>query len=464
MTSLRPLLAAFAVTGSAQVAILLMGLVRFKLVSLWLGPAGLGVLGLMLALQAFGSQIAGLGLGPATVRMIAARPHRLTRATLLLPRAAIVQGGIAAVVVFVFRVPLAGWLLDDPTRGAEVAFVGLGIPVALLAGAGTALLQGQRRIHTLARVQVTAAAAGTVLALAAIAKWGAAALPALVLVPPAVLACLVWMVPARPAATGARPGPALWPRLVRLGMATVAGTAFSAMVLLVLRAQIASRLGLDAVGLFTAAWALAVTQAGFVLAALSADFYPRLTALLSRPAEARALIDTQIRLILALGAPVLVVLAGQADLVLTLFYSEAFLPAAPLLGWMVLGTILRLPAWAMGFAMLARGAGGMFFLAELGFAMLCLGLSLILMPILGLTAVGVGFALAYGAYLAAGLIWGAAQAMSPGPVPLILTATALLLATLSLNVPALTWLLAIIQAALGILALQPAAFFRRHPA
>ena len=29
---------------------------------------------------------------------------------------------------------------------------------------------------------------------------------------------------------------------------------------------------------------------------------------------------------------------------------------------------------------------------------------------------------------------------------------------------ALTWLLAIIQAALGILALQPAAFFRRHPA
>jgi PST family polysaccharide transporter len=391
------------VIGAAQAVNILISIVRMKVLAVLLGPSGVGLLSIYNSLQSMVTQTAGLGMGSSGVREIAtARGEEatLSRVRRVLFAAHLVQGTLAMLSVWILREQIAFWLFRDDTRATEVGLIGVAILFALLGLAQTALLQGLRRIGDLGRVTVLGAFIGSSAGLAAVWLQGESGLIWFILVQPlvAVLVALHY--------TRRLPKPTsvhlslveiwcVWKPMAKLGAAFMLGGLATAATLLLVRGRISQELGLDAAGHFAAAWGITMTYVGFLLGAMGADYYPRLTEVIKDKVASVRLMNDQAQLGLAIGGPVLLLLIGLAPWLITLLYSAEFGPAITLVQWQTVGNVFKLASWALGFSIVASGRGKTFLLVQVNFNILFLLMLWPTMTSFGIIAAGPAFTIAY---------------------------------------------------------------------
>ena len=191
----------------------------------------------------------------------------------------------------------------------------------------------------------------------------------------------------------------IWKPMAKLGSAFMLAGLATAATLLVVRGQVSQELGLDAAGHFAAAWGITMTYVGFLLGAMAADYYPRLTEVIRNRAASVRLMNDQAQLSLAIGGPVLLLLIGLAPWVITLLYSAEFGPAVSLLQWQTVGNVFKLASWAMSFSIVAAARAKTYFFMEISFNIVFLGLVLLLLPRVGLEVTAYAFVLGYFIYL-----------------------------------------------------------------
>ena len=406
-SSSRGLIKSMLVIGSAQVVNILISIFRMKVLAVLLGPSGVGLLSIYNSLLGMVKQTAGLGMGSSGVREIAASrgdEATLSRVRRVLFAAHLLQGILAMLAVWLLRERIAIWLFGDVLRATEVGLIGIAILFGLLASAQTALLQGLRKIGDLGRVTVLGAFVGTLAGLAAVWLQGERGLIWFVLVQPLAVVLIA------PHYTRRLPKPIavrlslvetwdVWKPMAKLGAAFMLGGLATAATLLLVRGRISQELGLDAAGYFAAAWGITMTYVGFLLGAMGADYYPRLTEVIHDKIAAVRLMNDQAQLGIAIGGPVLLLLIGLAPWVITLLYSSAFEPAVTLLQWQMVGNVFKLASWAMSFSILAAARGKTFFLMELSFNIVFLGMVFMFLPQVGLDVTAYAFVLGYLVYL-----------------------------------------------------------------
>lgn len=403
----RGLIKSMLVIGSAQVVNILISIVRMKVLAILLGPSGVGLLSIYNSLQGMVQQTAGMGMASSGVREIAtSRGHEttLSRVRRVLFAAHLVQGALAMLAVWLLRDQIATWLFGDAERAIEVGLIGVAILLALLGSAQTALLQGLRRIEDLGRVTVLGAFVGTVAGLAAVWLQGERGLIWFILAQPMVGVLIALHFTRRlPKPTSIRLSSVeiwdVWKPMAKLGAAFMLGGLATAATLLLVRGWISRELGLDAAGQFAAAWGITMTYVGFLLGAMGADYYPRLTEVISDRVAAVRLMNDQAQLCLAIGGPVLLLLIGLAPWLITLLYSAEFGPAVTLLQWQTVGNVFKLASWAVSFSIVAAARSKTFLCMELSFNIVFLGMVLILLPRIGLEVTAYAFVLGYLVYL-----------------------------------------------------------------
>tara|TARA_R110001606_G_scaffold399049_2_gene580145 strand:+ start:11058 stop:12530 length:1473 start_codon:yes stop_codon:yes gene_type:complete len=395
------------VIGSAQVINILISIIRMKVVAVLLGPTGVGLLGIYNNLQQMVGNTAGLGMGSSGVRQIAnARGDATTlnRVSRVLLAAHMVQGTLAMAAVWLLREPITVWLTGDATLSTEIGLVGIAVLLMLLSTAYTALLQGLRRIGDLGRVTVIGAIVGTLIGLFAIWQFGKAGLIWFLLAQPfaSFLAALLFVrrLPERGNQTSFSFADtwSTWKPMARLGSAFMLGGLANTATLLFVRSAITQELDLEAAGYFAAAWGITMTYVGFLLGAMGADYFPRLTEVIHDRDAASRLMNDQAQLGLAIGGPVLLLLIGWAPWVISLLYAKEFGPAATLLQWQSVGNVFKLASWAMSFAVVAAAHAKIYFFMELSFNIVFLALVWWLLPRIGLEITGVAFLLGYVTY------------------------------------------------------------------
>lgn len=412
-SSYRTILRSSFIIGGAQVINIAVGLVKMKVVAVLLGPAGVGLIGLYLSLIQTAASIAAMGLGNVGTRQIAVAHAEGGDIAVGRTRRALFWGTMLLALTGAALFWLAsGWIaraiLADESRTHDVAWLSLGVALTVAAGSQGALLTGLRRIGDLARINVGAGVIGAALGVLALWLWGAQGLIAMVLIAPVVTLLLGHLYVAR---LGPPAGPAIrlpemsreWRAMVTLGFAFMLSGLVTTLGHLAARTLVQRELGPEALGQFQAAWAIGMTYLGFVLGAMATDYYPRLTAAISDTATATRLVNEQTEVALLLCAPVLLAMLGLAPWVIHLLYSAEFGPAVEILRWQLLGDILKVMSWPLGFVLLASGAGKTFILTEsLGMGVFVLGV-LIGLPLIGVTATGVAFLALYVVYLP--LLW-----------------------------------------------------------
>lgn len=395
----RTTLRSTSIFGGATLVTILIGILRNKLLALLLGPASVGLIGLWTALLHMGTSVAGMGLSSSGVRQIATTTDDPEQAELSIRAlwtlsflAAVAGGGL----LWLLREPLAVFVTGDPRHAPSVGWLALGLGLSIIAGAQVASIQGHRRIRDFAKLHIASNFVAAVVGVAAVAYFGDRAIVAVVLATPAAGCAFGWWyarkLPQMPrrelGLIGVVP---VWRTLAAMGFAITAAAVLGSVGQILARTIVVRGMGLEAAGLFQAAWSISAVNIGLLLAGMGADYYPRLCGAADDRKRMSEIVNQQVHVALVLAGPVLVAVISLAPLMLWLLYSSEFTGATTLLQWFTAAHSLHLIGWAIGFVMLARQATLSYIVIESAFGILFVPLIWLLSPLAGLQAIGIAY-------------------------------------------------------------------------
>jgi enterobacterial common antigen flippase len=403
-TSYAQILRSSTLIGGASALNLVVGMLRTKALAMLLGPAGIGLFGVFMSIADLARSAAQLGINASGVRQIAESVGsddalRIARTVAVLRRVAIVLGLLGMASLIVLSRQVSQYAFGSEQHSAAIAWLSLAVFFRLVADGQTALLQGMRRISELAKIGVVAALAGAVASIALAALLGEdGVVPGLVAT--AAVSTLIswWYARAVRVDPVCMSGPEIRDEaasLLKLGLAFMASAVLMTSAAFVVRAMVLRQSGVDAAGLYQAAWTLSGMYVGIVLQAMGTDFYPRLVGVINDPAHANRIVNEQTQVSLLLAGPGVIATLVFATPVVTLFYSTDFAAAIDSLRWICLGMALRVVTWPMGYIIVAKNRRIIFVTTELIWTAVNIGLSWVCINRFGLTGAGIAFFCSY---------------------------------------------------------------------
>lgn len=406
-TSYSQILKSASVMGGAAGINLLLGMVRTKFAALLIGATGVGLLTSFTAIQGMVGTLFSLGIQSSAVREVAAAiskgDERAVGRTICSLQRVCWLTGLTGMLVMVWLSPKISQItLGSDEYVWDIAALGVVILLTNISGGQMALMQGMRRIADMARVNVLSAVLATVSAVGFYFWLGLRGIVPGLVVAAIVQLALSWFyarhLPVPQVSMPWRESFREAGGMVRLGLVFMwnglMGSALSYVTVMLITQQV----GLPAVGLYGAAFALSGMFVGFVLAAMGADYYPRLTGMVQDKAAMSRLVNEQTEIGMLLAAPGLLATLALAPWIVSVFYTREFLPAVDLLQWFVLGCLGRVISWPLGFVMLALGKGRWFLATETAFTLAHFLLIALGLHFFGIEGVAVAFALMYVGY------------------------------------------------------------------
>lgn len=396
----RQILRPTFIMGGSSIINSLLAVVRIKFIALMLGPSGVGLIGIYQTITSLVNTFCGMGIPDSGVRQIAGASgtddqEKIARTIFVVRRVALVAGGVGCCLLFFLRSNCSQITFGNTAHASDIAVLSVTIVFAAVYGAQLALIQGLRKIGDLAKVNVLGAFWGTVLSIPIIYLFAEKGVAYYFLIVSATGVLTSWWYSRKISVPRVRlsfreslsvAGP-----LLKLGLALMLGFFMSLCTQYLLRVFVVRYHGLDAAGVYHAATTLSIVYVGIILHAMMTDYYPRLSAAANDHDECRYLINKQIEVGLLLAFPGILAIMTFAPFVVNIFYSAKFSQAVDILRWQILGVLLQVVNYPMGFMLRAKGAGSLFFWTEFFVTVVVLGLSWLGNAFFGLPGIGMAF-------------------------------------------------------------------------
>jgi len=405
----KDILLSTVMVGGGSLVTVLTGAARGKVVSLMIGPSGIGLQGLLQATLRTAGSIAGLGMSTSGVREIARLRgegdtlelgHTLRGIGYMI----LTTGLLAALILTAFQRPLGRAILDDESLGWTLAVVGVGVLSQCLYSGYDAYLRGFRRVGLVTTASIIGNVVSTGMAITLVVLfrddgivWALVSQPICVLVIAAIVGRDVkqHLVPA----DSQRTKQALF-RVAGLGVVLAATSFATTGAQLGARVLIARWTSLDDVGYFQAAWAISVLYLGFVLGAMSLDYYPRLAEVGQNRPKLNEMVNEQAKISMLLAGPALLGVFTFSSQIVRLLFSAKFAVSVDILRWQLMGDVLKIGSWTLSYMVLAQGRPRMYFVTEMSWNVAYLATLALLLPQMGVLAAGYAYVISSAVYFA----------------------------------------------------------------
>jgi len=369
-----------------------------------LGAEGVGIQGIFTTLVALASAIFGCSLANSGTQYIAkyADSDRGAFGEIYgtVGKLGKLLGFMAFVVLLMilYLLPIGGLVPElGPWSGVWLA---TGVMFAIILSAQRAQLNGTRQLAQLAMLNVGGAIAGILVIMLAIAFLGKGGLEA-VFIAPYLSGCMIGYLLLRrvsyPADRGT--GATSWSRkILGIGWVMTAGVIIVQATQLLVRLWLENRSDIETVGLFHAAWLFGMTYIGFLLSAMIAEYYPRLSAIADDTTQFCHTINSQIKLCLLVAPAIIVAAIIFSDQIVRILYTEKFAESANLLRYLLIGDVFKLIAWAMSIGLIVREKKVSFLFGEILWNILFFSVAVLLYNQYGLVGFGISYIVSYLAY------------------------------------------------------------------
>ena len=391
------ILKATSLFGGVQVLQIIINLVRGKFVALILGPAGMGVNSIFTSAFNSISQFGSLGLNLSFSREMASA--KTDAATLthvryvsgLLLQATSLLGALICVIC-------APWLsqLSFGSYGYTWQFILLGVAVYLaVAGNGRlAMLQGLHEVKRVSRASIAGSLSGLLIGVPLFYFFGTAGIvPAITVWTLTTFCCYSYslrkVAPYRKIAFDKKLHRPLAKKILIFGLLMLTSVVIASLCTYLLNIFIRTTGNMCDVGLYNAANSITVQYTGAVFAAMSMDYFPRLSAVAADNSKMRIVVDRQMEIVALIATPLVIMLIGSSPLLIRLLLSSEFLSTVPLMHWLGLAILFKALYYPLGYIAFAKNNRQLFFWLEGIFGnALFITLALLFYRLFGLTGLG----------------------------------------------------------------------------
>ena len=402
--SYKKIFKATSIFGGVQIFNILIALIRSKIVAVFLGPSGFGVMSLFNTTILLITGCTNFGLGTSAVKDVAAASNsgddlKLGRTVVIFRRLVWITGGLGFFVTLILAPALSQLAFGN--REYTISFMLLSITLLFsqLSAGQSVILRGMRKVQYLAKASVLGSLLGLVISLPMYFFFkDEGIVPAIILTSLSAL-ILSWFYADKVSlpfvnverSAVRKEGIDMMKMGFLISMSSLIGMGSSYL----LRIFISDVGGIKDVGLFSAGFSLISTYVGMIFTAMSTDYFPRLANVASDNGECKLQINQQIEIALLIIAPILAVFLIFIKLGVVLLYSKEFLGIITMVQWAALGIYFRTLSWSIGFVFLAKGASKTFFYNELLAYSYMLLFNVLGYYYFGLTGLGVSFLAGY---------------------------------------------------------------------
>ena len=407
-SSYRQIMKATSIFGGVQVFQIVIGIIRTKFVAVLLGPAGMGIAGLLDSTTGMIAQLSNLGLRTSAVKDISSAygsgdQQRTAKVASVINRLVWFTGLLGGLITLILAPFLSQ--LTFGNRSYTWAFIWLSVTLVFnqLSIGKEILLQGTRQIRYLARAGMIGSLTGLFVVVPLYYLMGIRGIvPGMILM--SILSYIVHLyfankVQIMPVTVSVREILNEGRNMIQLGFLISLNGLITMGVSYAVRIYISHHGGVDDVGLYNAGFAIINTYVGLLFAAMGTDYYPRLSAVANDNEKSREVINQQAEIALLILSPLLLVFLVFINWVIIILYSNRFISVNDMILYAALGMFFKAASWAIAFIFLAKGANKLFFWSELATNMYTLALNVLGYHFLGLTGLGISFLVAYGLYL-----------------------------------------------------------------
>lgn len=406
--SYQQILKATSLFGGVQIFNILITIIRSKVIAVLLGPAGMGIVGLLTSTVSLVSSMTNFGLETSAVKSVA-EAHANGDITTLSKTVSVFKKlvwgtGLLGAMVMLISSP---WLseLTFGNRDFTWSFIFLSVTLLInqLTVGQNVLLQGTRKLKYLASANMLGSVFSLIITLPLYYFFGLDGIvPALILISIATFSVATYFsnkVSLLHVEVGIKELKSRGKGMLKLGFFLSLSSLMGAAIAYILRIYISNTGGVDDVGLYTAGFQIIGTYVGLVFTAMGTDYFPRLSAVADSDKKRNLLVNQQGEIALLILFPIIIAFIFFAPLVVRILYSVKFEPINEMIIWAGYGMFFKAISWAIAFQFLAKANSKLFFINELIVNVYLLILNVLGYSFLGLLGLGLSYLIGYVLYL-----------------------------------------------------------------
>ena len=427
--------------SGVQGLLIFCGLLRSKLIALWIGPAGIGLYAVFnAALQAL-MPITQLNIRQSAVRSIAAARESDRPAIVASVRWWLLRLGIIGAVVTLLLAPALSWFsFGKLDMWPGFAVLAVAVFCYAVANADETAMQGYMHLRPIFKVQARTAIISIVVGLLIIYFFREDGIVWSIVIYYAIFLFVMLRycdIPRRrfPAADNRRKGR----EFVRLGFyLTIAGF-LGTFVQYAMISYLTKYHGEATAGIYQSGFLIICSYAGLLFNAISLEYFPRLSQIASRPKMASVAVSHEIAIAMYVLVPVVIVFLAADRLILRLLFSSEFMVALPMITVGITMLIFRGISFCLAIVILARGEGRTYIITESLSSVIGLALNISFFHYWGYLGVAVSFIIWYFIYcIITGVVYyrNFGMRLTPGVIRLIVFSIVVTAAALALRLVA----------------------------
>lgn len=395
---------ALGIFGGVQSLQLLCSVIRTKLVAVWIGPAGVGLIALYNSTMEFMSTVTQLNLRQSAVRDLAqasGEPSKEAAITAVVRKLAFFLGLTGMLTVILLSPILGWWSFGEICKAAPFVILSPIMLFSSIASGEWALMQGLGHLKALARSSLYASLTATATAIPLFYFFRERGIIP-VLISFAFFNALYAVVLRDRNIEKIRIGlKAAWSQgreMISLGLYLTVSYGVTLLVSYIFTAWLNRSYSTETVGFFQAGYTLVNSYAGILFTAMAYEYFPRLSGMSGHRRRVEITVSHQIKISLCVLLPVIVTLVCARGLIIDILYNGSFDAALPFIAFAATGLAFRAVSFCMAYVILARGDGRIYVITELSSAALYLLLNISLFESHGFAGLGIAYILWYICY------------------------------------------------------------------
>ena len=398
---------AAALFGGVQVVSILCSVVRTKLIAIWLGSVGIGIIGLYNTAIETITALTGLGIRSSSVREISeadktGSPTELSRVVTVVRRWSWFVGLLGAVVMIALAPLLSRWTFGDNSHIWGFVLLSCTLLFNALISGEQAILQGTRQLKKLARCSVI----GSIVALVCsvpLYYWGGidGIVPSLIVY--AAVTCIVTLLykdkSIAPSDISIKQTTQQGRTMVTLGVFMTVSSFITTLFSYIFSAYLNHKSGESAVGYYQAGFTLMNKYVGLIFTAMAMEYYPRLSGVCNDRKQMSYYIRQQNEVMQLMLAPIIALFIVLHPLMVRILYTSDFYAINNYLLCAIQGIPFKALSWSIGFVLLAKGSGKLYLITEFLSDIITFILNVIGYHYWGLAGVGASYTIGFIIYL-----------------------------------------------------------------
>jgi PST family polysaccharide transporter len=398
---------ALGLGGMISLSRLALSFISIKFTAIYLGPSGLALVAQLANFMSICHGMIGNSLGSAISRLYPEFRNDHARRKRFLAtswRLASIFAVASIVAIALGSGPLARWLLTSVEHRTAVMLGGIAVVCMVFNSVIISAINGAGEMGRVVASGMIAAVAGILVYVPASVMWG---------IPGGLIGYAISQTVCLPVSLiFLRGSSSLVPsdlhgefdnaearRILGFAPMLLVHATMSPLGLILIRDMVASHLGLETAGLWQATWRLSEVYLGLVMASLSLYFLQRLGEVVGTPALGEEIMRTFARTVGSTAIIALTIFLLR-DPIVRIVFTEKFLPVRDLMPYQLLGDVLRMSAWTLGFVFVALVRSRWYIALEILIPAIYFGAALLLVPRYGVQGVTWAYCLAGAAHFA----------------------------------------------------------------